>query len=98
MNLDFVSTLQDQRQNQQQTWKVIQMWAVCAEHSLPFSAKRPRALESQDASVVLQVLKCELQKGLKSGMITTIGKKIVQNNETIAVYENVQFMVLNIPC
>lgn len=33
--------------------------------------------------------KCELQKGLKSGMITTIGKKTVQNNETTAVYENV---------
>lgn len=51
-----------------------------------------RALEGS------KVLKCELQKGLKSRMITTIGKKIVQNNETIAVYENVQFMVLNIAC
>lgn len=31
-----------------------------------------RALEGS------KVLKCELQKGLKSGMITTIGKKIVR--------------------
>lgn len=34
--------------------------------SPPFSAQRPRALESQDAFVVLQVLKCELQASLRS--------------------------------